>query len=117
MSNFEHDYYFPSKDRKRATVLCMRCEFPVITQEYTKEDIRAHYREMKIEWDGVNGRRVIGVIILCQDCEMIDLKADDLPKIYRQIIKGLDDEAAWANLPRQKELLGKKILGQFKEAI
>lgn len=118
MSDFEHDYYFPSKDRKRATVLCMRCSFPVISPQYTKEDIKFYYREMPIEWENMNGAKVVGVIILCRHCEMMDLKEEDLPKIHRQIIKGLDDEAKWANLPKETELRDKKIIGQLlKEAI
>ena len=117
MSDFEHDYYFPSKQKKRATVLCMRCAFPVITPEYSKEEVFRYYNEMPIQWENKDGVKVMGVIILCPTCKVMDLKEDDLPRIHRQIIKGLEDEAKWAGLPMPTDLVDKKIIGQVKEAI
>lgn len=117
MSEFEHAYYIPNKNRKRATVLCMRCAFPVITPEYTKEDVYRNYQEVPIEWESHNGKRVRGVVILCPNCKVIELKEDELPKIHEQIIKGLEAEAAMANVPMNEDLKSRKIIGQWKEAI
>lgn len=117
MSEFEHDYYFPNKQKKRATVLCMRCAFPVITPEYSKEDVFRYYNEMPIEWESHEGAKVRGIIILCPTCKVMDLKEEDFPKIHRQIMKGLEDESKWANLPMPEALRDRKIIGQVKEAI
>ena len=113
MSEFEHDYYLPNKERKQATVLCMRCAFPVITPEYSKVEVLRYYNEMPIEWESINGAKVRGIIILCPTCKTIDLRESELPLIHRQIMKGLQDEAAWANLPAPTDLQDKKIIGQI----
>ena len=47
--SFDHEYYTLNDDLKE-TVLCMKCAFPVKKPEYTKEDVRKYYNEVKVKW-------------------------------------------------------------------
>lgn len=89
MSNFDHDYY-SLNDELKETVLCMRCAFPVKKPEYTKDQVREYYKEVKVFWSYGNGITANGVLITCPNCINSDLSDDDKKKIKRQVIQALE---------------------------
>lgn len=117
MGEFEHDYYsieISERNVAKETVLCMRCAFPVRKPEYSKSEIFQHYREIPIEWSTDDGVKYNGVVIVCSKCEFVDLKDEDFPKIYKQIINGLEHQSKKVNLPMPKSFEHIKIFRQIK---
>ena len=111
---FEHRYYIPPESGLISTVLCMRCGYTIKSPELTKDEMVARYRERKVTWKNGDGKRGDGVIILCPACVDLDIEQGHLKLIHKQIVKGLEDEAKWMNVPYHNYLADMQILMEEK---
>lgn len=113
MNLFEHDYYHvPAKKGEPATVLCMRCALKLKGAGLTKEDVKERYRERPVSWVSGDGARRTGVLILCPLCVDLEIMHEEFTLIHRQIMKALEDEAKWANIPFDNDLKSMTITNQ-----
>lgn len=87
--SFDHEYY-TLNDQLKETVFCMKCAFPVKKPDYTKEDVKKYYNEVKVKW--TYGDKIVtdGVIITCPDCKDFQLSDEEKPKILNQVIQALE---------------------------